>query len=571
MKSISLGLCSLLLLQTNLSFAQTATPTPTPNPLNEDMFLQARLEQGSTSWLIDKTRTILSNTKIDDRLQGEVPIEPIPVFELDELSQDPNFIKYRDALSSIFNVNLTKAAIRIRIPSLYYKITSLHATPLALNVMDPNLTLKVNAIISGLAIKLPQGIAVDFMIPNPKTKVLESYFTASVDTASVNIPESHAPLKFNVEFETIRNKALSFILKGYNFDEIPDYVKNALKVVPILAGVKNEPFGANNIKVNPITVKLNHLSRTVDLDTFKPLIQQKMPTIMTGIFTLLANSLKKTIGPKILKTVFASNLQSTVTAATAAIYTRYNTVSFAQPQKQQLALGIQGDLCTLDTFKQYQDQCMLHEPDAPPVRNRTDEEMQKAHDEVTETLARGNADVACSVSEEYVNRILKTTTQTKLWDEKLKDEHLALGPKGAFVIFNQKTQNPEFFIDLLYFGDGKMQRILVNEDHPLRFPLRMSTSMKFVIKEGTPFLVIEVGKILSDIDEIMDGIPEYDMGTRTIKLFKKKIANTILKLAAKVEGSTVLDIDIPVFKDVGLEKTTYEVSPFGRLNLYFKL
>ena len=546
--------------------AQAQAPVEHP-----DLFLQTRLEERSTTWLIEKTRILLNNTHINDHLESEISLEEMPTFNLDEINHDPDFIRYQKAVASIFKIDLKKASLRIRIPKIYYKIDKIAADPLNLSVNDPMLDLKLKAALSGLTIKLNQGIAIDFMISDQETHSLSSYFTATVDSVLFKIPDTIEPLTFDVAFQTIRNQAFQLKLQDSNFDSVSDYVSKNQKNLILLTGNDSIPFSAESIKINPVIVKINQMSKTVSFDPFKPLIQNQFPKITTKILTLLARSVKNTLGKKILTRVFSSSIKSDLSIVNQSIYTHFTTKSFSQAQDHQLSLGVHGDLCTAEHYQQYHEQCIQNEPTITDVRSISDEDREKAQDEVTGNLARGTADIAVSVSEEFINRLLKTTINGSLWDKMLETDHLKLGEKGAFIIFNEKTQSPALYLDLLFLGDKGIPRILVNEDHPLHFPLRISTALSFTLKEGIPYFNIITEKVLSDADEIIHGIPEYDMESRTIIGLRKKIAKRVLSMAEKIEGKTALQMEVPTFKNVGLEKTFYEVSPFGRINLYFKL
>ena len=99
----------------------------------------------------------------------------------------------------------------------------------------------------------------------------------------------------------------------------------------------------------------------------------------------------------------------------------------------------------------------------------------------------------------------------------------------------------------------------------------MTTSLQFDLKDSVPHITIKTGKLMSTADDIINGIPEFNLDSHLIPALKKKIASMILKMAAQDENQIVLSMDIPLFTGLGLEKTTYETSQYGRLNLYFKL
>ena len=91
------------------------------------------------------------------------------------------------------------------------------------------------------------------------------------------------------------------------------------------------------------------------------------------------------------------------------------------------------------------------------------------------------------------------------------------------------------------------------------------------MRKDVPFLNISIRKVVSDAYEIMNGIPEFDLPSELIPGLRRKVASMILRMAAEIEGKNAVEMELPVFKGLGLENSWHEPSTFGRLNLYFKL
>ena len=551
-------LLALSLLMPNLSQAQ-------------DLVLQTRLEQSTLSALVDKTRVLLNNSEIGDHMTGVVGLSDDITFNLNELVKSADYAKFKDLFSGIFKMDLNNAVLRIRIPKIGYEIKKLDAKPLSLAVQDPILNLGVTSYIHELGISLTDGIDLDLMIVNPKTNKPESYLTAHLIPTTINFPANIEPLSLNVQFEAKRDENFNYSLKSYDLTSIPDFVNRHLNDLLII-DQNNQHISAQSISVNPVTVRLSSLTRTVSFDSFKPILQKNFDKIISSIISSLGRSLQNSIGPKILTKVFSSKTRSDLIVKNEHLYTRFITSNFSQPTKDQLYLGVTGELCTAELYQQYHEQCSQQVNFPASARSISDGDRSNAMSEITENLARGNSDLILSLSEEYMNRLLAITVQANLWNESLGKQHLAIGPKGAFLIFNQRTQTPELFLDVLYTGEGKgIEGILITERHPLRFPLRISTSMQFTNQDGIPHLIIKTEKVLSDKNEIMNGIPEYDLSSHLIIGLKKTIAKKVLEMSAQINGQTAIDLELPVLKNIDLEKTWHEASPFGRLNLFFKL
>ena len=537
----------------------------------QDIFLQTRLEERTLTALIDKTRVLLNNSNIGDQMAGEIAFKDDINFPLDEITTDVDYPKFRDLISTVFKIDLKNAVIRVRIPKIGYKVEKLSAAPLNLSVSDPLLDLGVTASIHGITTSLDAGLDLDLMIPNQVTKKNDSYLTAHVDPTTIIVPNTIEPMSFGIQLEAHRDQFFTYNLKSYDLSAVPDFVNNHLKDFEILNIEKNIPLSAQNIAINPVIVRLGDLSRTIDFDVFRPIVQKRLDKIITLVFAKIAESLQTKIGPNILKSVFAAKTASDLVIKNDSLYTRFVTANFSQPAPNQLYLGVNGELCTAESYKQNHEQCTQQEKFPDPVRLVSDGDRSNAKLEIMESLARGDSDLVLSLSEEYLNQLLSITIDANLWDSSLSAQHLALGPKGAFLVLNERTQTPELYLDVLYQGQGGAEGLIVNVNHPLRFPLRISTAMSIINVGGIPHLIIKTNKVLSENDDIINGIPEFDLPSHLIPGLRKKISKMVLKMSAQIEGQTAMDLDLPVLKNIDLEKTWHEASPFGRLNLFFKL
>ncbi len=544
----------------------------TAHAANDDLFIQSRIDHTSMNWLIDKTRLLMSHAQIKDGLTGTAELKEDSNFDLAALSNDPNYKKSQEVITQLFGVDFKTAKLRLRIPKIYYIIATVHATAKSFQVNDPVLSLQATAELQGIDIGLDDGVQLDVMFQNPKTKVMESYLTVSVDPTTGTLPKELPPATFDISFDTIHGQSMNYKLKSYNLDGLPGYLKSHESDIIYQANATKAPLTVDQIRVNPIIVKLGALTRTVQFEDFKPLIQKRMNTILGQVIGIVGDSLKTTLGPLILNTAFSLSTRSAIEVSSESIYTRYQTAQFEQPLQNQLKLDIIGDMCTQALYNQVKSECIQKTPVPAPVRIIQEADQEKAKNEVTAKLAQGEADVALSASEEYLNRILKTSADAHLMDDMLKENNLILGEKGMFVVFNQATKTPDLYLDLIYSGEGKgVENLFVNERHSLHFPLRMSTSLSFENRDGIPYMILKIEKLMSNIDEIMHGVPEYNLTSELTLVLKKKVAKKILKMADKIENKTAMEMSLPMFQDIGLEKTWYEVSSHGRVNLYFKL
>ncbi|NDG86309.1 MAG: hypothetical protein EBX52_14870, partial [Proteobacteria bacterium] len=270
--------------------------------------------------------------------------------------------------------------------------------------------------------------------------------------------------------------------------------------------------------------------------------------ILTSILKAVGQSLKDRIGPRILARVFNKTAPSSFSLSQKALFLRNSVASYSEPASDQLAFMIRGESCTRELYDQYGESCSEHTPFHPSVRPLSDEDRMKARDEVTRTLSEGRADLALSLSEDYLNRLVRTSVDAQLLDPMLAEHGLRLGPKGAFLVMNRAGSDPELFLDLLYTPHSAIQRLLLGKRKALHFPLRLGTSLSFEERDRVPTLKIRIEKVLSDVPEILRGIPEYDLDSRLIPLFRKKSARMILGMSQQMAGKNLVELDLPVLK-----------------------
>lgn len=558
--------------RTYLSLLLATVMTSQAFAATNDVIIQSRLDPKTTSWLIDKTRLVLGNVDIQDGLTATVPLPDDSLIPLSDLVATPEFRHIAQLVKQVFKIDVRNAALRLRIPKIYYHVAELHAQPTGLSVQDPTLLLETNATIRGFDINLLEGVQIDLMLLNPLSKKMESYLTGALKPVSVTIPSTLPPAEFSIALEATRDNGFVFHLKNYNLDKLPSYVTNHMNKLEIKMDANGGPLTANDISVNPVIVKLSDLRRSVQFDDFRPLVQKKLPTILGKVLTAVGQSLKKSIGPKILTQVFSHQTRGDLALTGVNIYSNFTAEQFSQTAPDQLAIDVAGDLCTRELFNEFKAACIEHVTPYVPVRQVPTTDLANARDEITAKLKDQNIDLTASISEEYINRVLQTTMDAKLWDDMLVTEHLKLGPKGAFMVFNETTSTPQLYLDLLYSGSGRgIESLVINERHPIRFPLRISTSVHFEAREASAVLVIKTEKLMSTADEIINGLPEYGLDSNLIRGLRRKIASSILKMTPKLENRTAVEIDLPLFRNVGLEKTWVEASAFGRINLYFKI
>jgi len=102
----------------------------------------------------------------------------------------------------------------------------------------------------------------------------------------------------------------------------------------------------------------------------------------------------------------------------------------------------------------------------------------------------------------------------------------------------------------------------------------MGATASFVAdaKTGSPHFKLTTTDVESTPDELIHGIPEFQLPSHLRWYMKKILANFILKEASKMSGQTVFDMDLPFLSGVDLEKnTTFDYSQEGQVSLLLNI
>lgn len=532
----------------------------------DDVYVQSRLDEFTLNWLLGRTRGVLKNALGTDYFENTIPLKKDILFTYEELLSSYGYDALIKNLGSVFKVNLKNLALRIRIPKIYYNVQKLKLQPSRLSVLDPKFDLSTFAEASEISVGMPDNIYADLLILNDDQQTYSTIITATLDRPHIKIPTTlpAVPFQFNFQFYK-RSTSIELSGNQYQLSHLPEYVRNYQKDFILTAGATGDPLGPQHFSIDPIKLKINQRDRELTLDSFKTVFASKLPWILESILNVVGDALETSIGPNILDGIFEQTLSNTITIKSGLFYTEYNISKLEQPENDQFRISIQGNHCIQELYEKYGKDCVQYEGVKQPVREITAEDYLKAKHEITQKLKSQEADIALSIGEEYFNRLLGTTTKTDLWNKYLEEENLSLGPKGAFMLFDQSHPDPILIVDLEY--DDRVH---------LKFPLKISTQIAIISKQSkddttmTPYLTVRINKVLSTTQEIVKGIPAFDLKSKLLPVFKKKVAKMILKMASKLENTTVLELKLDTLRGAGVENMYYEISPYGRLNVYFK-
>ena len=243
-------------------------------------------------------------------------------------------------------------------------------------------------------------------------------------------------------------------------------------------------------------------------------------------------------------------------------------VSALQPVRdsQSLLASLKGEFYTFDEFKEAKKQDpMPPQLPLPAVRVISAEDAQASLEGINTEIKNG-ADVVVSLHENYVDRLLQKLIQSGALSPYIP-KRLSIGSKGAFVLFDQVSDELRVVIDAR-LSLTRAESILFGK-HFLEFPVLGRIGLRFVQNPEDAFTTLEF--FLKDINVepqfLREGLPQYGLPSDLKKIpFKKKLSEYLQKKLATRVNRVFLKARIKVLNCMKLDTTHIYSDGKGRVN-----
>lgn len=180
-------------------------------------------------------------------------------------------------------------------------------------------------------------------------------------------------------------------------------------------------------------------------------------------------------------------------------------------------------------------------------------------------LIENSANIALSMSEDYLNQVIQATINGGLWDNMLKERELRLGSESVFVLAEDYGNTFSLYLDVIK-KLTRTQRILVGRSE-LRFPVKLKIYLKTEEIDGIPNFKIVVREVSTNEKTLLDGFPEYNLVSDVKYVrFRGKVINTIMNDLKDFDNDELINFEIPELKDSYFQKLNFFSDGLGRAN-----
>jgi hypothetical protein len=206
-------------------------------------------------------------------------------------------------------------------------------------------------------------------------------------------------------------------------------------------------------------------------------------------------------------------------------------------------IGLDGFFCNVVPTRE-NNFCRDHQLKTDPRRPIDPDLYRRSLRELNRTIIERKANIAVSVSEQFLNELIDATIKNGLWDNILNGKDFKLGPERSFILAEEKGELFSLYLDIIYKLNGS-DRILVGRSE-LRFPVKLMIALKVVEIQDIPHFEITVKKVATDDKLLLSGVPSLNLPTTVTNVprFKKKVVNSILAEVKVFEGQTLVDVEV---------------------------
>lgn len=526
-----------------------------------DLLVYTKLDADWSVILIDKLRTLLVNFKLPDPFHIKVTDKPVVFDEalIGEFVPADSKAFIRD-FGQIIGLEILKAKTNVSMHGFEYEVknfttdikaghrekdglivtTDLSASELNLNVDKVKLTLEIPTSNGQM------GPVFEVEIIKPMVRVKSERLVNVFTTLKVRDESDQLWIQF-------LKTDLSNMGRG------------------ILAHPDRVELTYEKIVIPRVRVKIGNKEIIFSPEKIEKVLKSRERAIKGLLLSQVVSLMNKGAADAVLKLISEQKLNKQYWVNTPFIKPRVRLEKLSNRDGENtVALEIPGEFCTVKNHETYGENCSKYKvAKIAPTRLNADLN-QKSTDYVHRLIDSGEANIVASVSEDYLNNLLASTYDAKLWASTLETAGVEIGPNFITLRLDKEGQSGTLILDVIY-KPSRMERIALGRKQ-VRFPLVLDVGFRLERANNVPVAFIHLNDIDVSDETLLNGLPQYNITSniRDIPRLRGKVLSTIRSKVASLKGKDIIQLPLPPMLDVGIEKTYFISDGVGRMNAILK-
>jgi hypothetical protein len=381
------------------------------------------------------------------------------------------------------------------------------------------------------------------------------------------------PISFQVELIrpafTVSQDLVLDLPMGWSTSILSDHLLLSLHTIDlkkIISEMIKKPhlidFDSDELILPNLAVKVGNKTIRFDNAKIRDFLEKKEAGLKKSVLDLLNSRMNDRMGnvikdtPLELKLLRKIDIQSDIHAA-------FELETMSANQSKMLEFNVDSYFCPP---KEEKNNCI---DSAYKVRERRvilEEQTQRSSRLLNRQLIERTANIAFSVSENYLNELILATIKAGLWEHSFKGKEFKLGPEAAFILADEAGDTLSLYLDIINPLKGA-QRVLVGRSE-IRFPIKLKIILRVMEKRGVPHLVIKVKSVDVTDGMLIWGLPAFGLPSTvgSVPRFRKKVVQIIKEDLAELTNTELIDLELEELKGSYAERLKFSSDGMGRAN-----
>jgi hypothetical protein len=517
----------------------------------DDIVLKSRLDLQSSASFIKRIRTFLLNNDFGDpynrRLEAPVVVDFNQV--LDELPEDT--ISWIKELQNVLNLKLFESSYKLRIENFTYTINNFNA--------------ELNPLQSGLN-------RVDYVTLN-YVQGLKLSASKIVFQVELNRTTNGSPIVFEIELIepefALSPEVMVELPMGWHTALLPNSMLLSLHTInlskifeKIVAAPELISLHVKELNMPNVSVRVGRKEVSFDKEKIKDFMFARKEAMKMAIIDLLKARMQERFS-NILKDKPQEIFLPRVFTIKSSINATWDLKTLnAEQSSKMIEASVDGYFCANeDDFNL--NQCRTNQLPTKSRRHIDQLTFEKSMKDLDLLFQQKRANVALSMSEDYLNQLISAAAQAGVLD--LGGDGFTLGPEKAFILAEEKGEGFNLYLDIIHKLKGS-QRVLVGRNE-LHFPVRLSIGLKILLIDDLPHFQIKVLSVKTDEELLINGLPQFDLVTNVNSVrFRKKVIDGIMDDIRPFDQKILVDLELKELKGTYLEQLSFFSDGQGRAN-----
>jgi hypothetical protein len=523
-----------------------------------DILIDSKLDYDWSRVVITKFRTLLKNNNMNDPFKARFA-QPILVNESEIGSLLPNSSKelIRDFGNAV-GLNIVRGETKVWMHGFSYDVKGFKTNLRGSSVQKDGLVLGTDFSASEVTLSADK-ITIGLVIPGTNNSPI---FNVDIIRPYIRAEEERL-INFFAQIKIQDNKDFYQLqIQKANFDQMAK---------GLVASNSDIDLDYDRIIIPEVSIRVGNRTVNFSPDRVENLIRQNHEAVKGILLAQVAKTLQANTSQAAFKVLEQYQINKEYWVESDVINSQIMLAGFSTSKTgDNIEINMPGDFCTDENYDQFKKHCVYNKKTKTADTRITSSKHDQSIKIIKDMMARDDADIVASISEDYLNKLLVTTYDAGLWKDALDEAGVELGPNKVIMRMDRQGDSGTLLMDMIY-KPGRLERVVTGSKE-IRFPLVLDVSVRIEKHDDEPVVIIRLNDVDTTDQTLIYGRPQDNL-ISTVKdaRLKGTIAKTIREKLNVLKNKDLIELRYPELSGIGLEKVDFYSDGNGRMNAFMRL